>query len=159
MRREKRKHNVEKIRETLEKGKSLRHIRNADKLGKDQMIEIKNRNGKTVKNRGEIVKATGEFYEDLYTSKIRVPQNNIKTDTSDILDITEQEVTSTLRGMKLGRAPGEDGITTDLLESRGNVLHKGIAQLFTQCLKERKIPENLCKGIVILLHKKEPKKS
>ena len=61
--------------------------------------------------------------------------------------------------MKLGKAPGEDGITTDLLESGGNILHKGIAQLFTQCLKERKIPENLCKGIVILLHKKGDKQN
>ena len=61
--------------------------------------------------------------------------------------------------MKLGKAPGIDNITTDLLKAAGRKIHKAIAQLFTQCLQERKVPKKFCLGIVTLLHKKGDKQN
>ena len=44
----------------------------------------------------------------------------------------------------MGKAPGQDDITTDHIYDARDILHKGIARLFTQCVKERKVPKDLC---------------
>ena len=60
--------------------------------------------------------------------------------------------------MKLGKAPGKDNITTDLLAIAGETIHKAIAQLFTRCVREKKVPQKFRLGIVTL-HKKQTNKT
>lgn len=48
--------------------------------------------------------------------------------------VTNEELEKTLKGMKTGKAAGDDGITPDRLkEGEGGVLEK-LAKLFTECL-------------------------
>lgn len=54
--------------------------------------------------------------------------------------------------MKCRKAPGEDGIETDLLKE-AKEFYKGLAQLFTQCIQKRKLSENINLEIEILLLK------
>ena len=56
--------------------------------------------------------------------------------------------------MKKGKAPGEDEILTDVLKEGGEVVISKLADLFTQCIREGKIPDNWSNAIIILLHKK-----
>ena len=49
--------------------------------------------------------------------------------------VSTTEVKFALSGMKRGKAPGDDGITTDLLKEEGSEVHSKIAQLFNQCLE------------------------
>lgn len=43
---------------------------------------------------------------------------------------------------------------TDIFKDAGQEFHKGLAQLFTQCIQKEKVLQNFCEGIVILLYKK-----
>ena len=154
MRRDKRKKNMKRIRNAIEKGQSVNQAINADNIGKGQMLALKDKNGKIVKNRDELIKITEEYYKNLYASKINVPQVNKSVDNSEIPDITVKEVEFALRHMKRGKAPGKDGITTDLLQFGGETLYEGLAELFNQCIREKRIPKHFSLGIVTLLYKK-----
>ena len=92
MRRDKRKKNMKRIRNAIEKGQSVNQAINADNIGKGQMLALKDKNGKIVKNRDELIKITEEYYKNLYASKINVPQVNKSVDNSEIPDITVKEV-------------------------------------------------------------------
>ena len=98
------------------------------------MQALKDKNSKAATNRDQLLKIDALYYGDLYTSKVEVPRTNTPPDTSEIPDITVEEVTFALDNMKLGKAPSKDNITTDLLKNAGRSIHKAIAQLFTQCL-------------------------
>ena len=50
-RQEKRNKNTEKIEEAVRKGKSLKLARDSDNIGKQQMLALKDKNGKIIKNR------------------------------------------------------------------------------------------------------------
>ena len=58
---------------------------------------------------------------------------------------------------KTGKTPGEDGIASNMLRAAGDEVHNKLAQLFTQCLCKRDVPETWCNAIVSLLHKKGDK--
>ena len=62
----------------------------------------------------------------LDTSKIKVSHTGTPLDTSDIPDITVEEVVITLNYMKLAKTN-----ITELLVNTGEIFHKAIAQLFT----------------------------
>ena len=82
-----------------------------------------------------------EFYEQLYSSSINVPVTNQVTDASEVPHILIDEVKHILNKIKRGKAPGEDGITSDTLKDAGDEVHNKLAQLFTQCLCKRDVPE------------------
>ena len=51
------------------------------------------------------------------------------------------EVKHALNKTKRGKAPGKDGITSDMLKDAGDEVLNKLAQLFTQCLCKRDVPE------------------
>ena len=156
-REEERKRNMDLIEETIKKGKSLKQAQRKLALGKQQMTSLKNSNGEITNCREQMVKIVEEFYEQLYSSSTPVPPANSVTDTSEVPEITVDEVRSSLNGMKRGKSPGDDGITTDLLKDAGFEVHSKLAHLFNQCLSKREVPEAWCNAIVVLLHKKGDK--
>ena len=68
------------------------------------------------------------------------------------------EVRHALNKTKRGKAPREDGITSDMLKDAEDEVHNKLAQLFTQCLCKGNVNEAWCNAIVNLLHKKCDKK-
>ena len=96
-----------------------------------------------------------EFYERLYSSSINVPVTNQLTDTSEVPHILIDEVKHALNKTKRSKAPGADGITSDMLKDAGDEVHNKLVQLFTQCLFKRNVPEAWYNAIVSLLHKKK----
>ena len=79
---------------------------------------------------------------------------NIITDTSEVPHILIDEVKHALNKTKRSTVPGQDGITSYILKEAGDEVHNKLAQLFTQCLCKRDVPEAWCNAIVSLLHKK-----
>lgn len=59
--------------------------------------------------------------------------------------------------MKNGRAPGEDGITTEMLKYGGAVTIESIKILLNKCLSEGRIPDTWKNAQVVLLYKKGDK--
>ena len=80
------------------------------------MILLRDDNGEIIKCRERMVTRVQEFYEKLYSSCINVPVTNQVTDTSEVPHMSVDEVKHALNKTKRGKAPGEDGITSDMLK-------------------------------------------
>ncbi|XP_069984692.1 uncharacterized protein [Penaeus vannamei] len=79
------------------------------------------------------------FFEDLYNSNEQ-PQVEANAVTRDGPNITKEEITRALKGMKRGKAPGEDGISLDLIIDAGEIATVKLANLFNKS-SQRKISE------------------
>ena len=121
------------------------------------MISIRDDNGEIINCKDQMVTRVQEFYEKWYSSSINAPVTNQVTDTSEVHDILIDEVKHALNKTKRGKAPGKDGITSDMLKVAEDEIHNKLAQLFTQCLCKRDVPEAWCNAIVSLLHQKGDK--
>lgn len=93
---------------------------------------------------------------NLYVSKITL--RVIQVDISEISEITTKIMNAKRFAfliMKHGKAPGKDGIATDVLKDAREEFYKRLAQLDTQCIQKKKIiPQNFSVEIIILLYKK-----
>lgn len=67
------------------------------------------------------------------------------------LAIVTDEVEKALKGMKKGKAAGDDGVTTDILKDGAVVVGK-LAKLFSECLRTHPWPAKMPK--VFLSQKK-----
>lgn len=70
---------------------------------------------------------------------------------------TYDEIRSTIRKMKINKAPGEDNIPTELLKSGGQELWKKIHLLIQTIWKNEKMPRAWNTGILCPIHKKGDK--
>ncbi len=119
------------------------------------MVALQGKDGRIITDRDRIVSSVEEFYQDLYSSKtiVKAPNlDNIKNTSIPPIDVDEVE--SALKEMKKGKAPGDDEIVTEVLKLGGEIIKSTLAELFSQCLQEGKVPDNWCNAVIILLHKK-----
>ena len=138
-------------------------LKSANCTGKTHMTAIKEEEGSVTRNRDRIVERAKEFYEKLYSSDIN--NNSVVEDeefnelsttytTFPVPEISQDEVEHTIHELKREKAPGPDNITPDMLKDAGPPILKSLANLFTECLKQNKIPKTSHNAIIILLHKK-----
>ena len=59
------------------------------------------------------------IYQDLYSSKKKVPKPDINIDEEQIPDITRDEVKKALKDMKKDKAPGEVEVLKEFLKEGG----------------------------------------
>ena len=121
------------------------------------MYAIKKPDGEVTHNKNEIIKVVEDFYRDLYNSNEQ-PQIEANAVTSDVPNITKEEIKRALKGMKRGKTPGEDGISIDLILDAGDIATVKLANLFNKCLLSGKTPKAWKNATIILLHKKGDKK-
>ena len=158
-----RKYNLTTIQQTIEQGKGFKSAKKKLCIGKTQMTALKEEDGSVTRNRDRIVERAKQFYEKLYSSD----QDSNTIDDSEELnklnsslhplpvpEIAADEIEHTIHQLKRGKAPGPDNITPDVLRDAGPSILKPLANLYTECLKQNKIPESWHSAIVILLHKK-----
>ena len=84
---------------------------------------IKDRNGKLVTNREEVLKVWEGHYSELLNhegnmSDLELP--NYVHEKVNVIEITDMEVTSGLKGMKKGRAPGWDEMRAEMVDVAGD---------------------------------------
>ena len=99
-----RKHNLDKIRETIEASKSLKKVRRTQSLGKNRMITLLDKKGKEIQEQDKIMERIEEFCSELYGSDHAV---TIQTDPIEVPPITAWEVEAALRKMKNGKEAGK----------------------------------------------------
>ena len=69
--------------------------------------------------------------------------------TNDCSPFTEQELTTALKNLNTGKAPGEDGITNDLIIQLNNKSRSILLLFINKCWKEGRIPQQWKRAIII----------
>ena len=68
--------------------------------------------------------------------------------------IQEWEVEAAIRWLKAGTAPGEDGVTPDMVVAAGQPMRRVLMGLFNKCWKVGSLPSRWGKARVRMLHKR-----
>lgn len=149
------------IKEILETTKSTKTIKKELNQTSKCWIQKIEKEDKTVEyNREMIVEEATKFYETLYhdpEKTVDMSEDTVYAEEfdADNLCILEEEIAIIIKDLKKNKAPGIDNITNELIIAGKEELEDLIAYLFTEVLRQRKIPEQWEVGKIILLHKKD----
>ena len=143
MRRKKaRRKRKEKIQNILEAGRGPKSI---NKNGPKKKISC-------------MYKSNGEpttFYQQLYKKSITNHETTqIEPSSIEIDPFTPQEVSNVMKKMKKNKAPGNDNLTTDIIELGGKETLENLTEAFNNILTSQIIPETWKEAKVIILFKK-----
>ncbi|KAI5737947.1 hypothetical protein M8J77_001036 [Diaphorina citri] len=152
------KFNNNLAQKAIENNKGLKSVKNKINIGRKGIFALKDENGILTKNNDEIIKIVENFYNKLYQDENK-EEFNLENywEDSDISPILADEVDKTIRTMKKGKSPGEDGTTIEILKAAGYQLCKVLAKLFNQCLNKSDIPKDWNNALMVILFKKGDK--
>ena len=119
---------------------------------------IKDRNGKLVTYREEVVKVWEGHYSELLNhegnmSDLELP--NYVHEKLNVIEITDMEVTRGVKGMKKGRAPGWDEMRAEMVEVAGEIGGRWTKRLLNTCMKQCKVPEDWRTGLLVPIWKQK----
>ena len=119
---------------------------------------IKDRNGKLVTNREEVIKVWEGHYSELLNhegnmSDLELP--NYVHDKVNVIEITDMEVTSGLKGMKKGRALGWDEMRAEMVDVAGEIGARWTKRLLNACVRQCKVPEDWLIGLIVPIWKRK----
>ena len=115
---------------------------------------VKDKNGKILTSKDEILERQATFYEELYDDpKTCVP---LPPDTENpIPSILKSEVVSAIENLSSGKSPGIDSICTEFLKAGGDAMAQVLTKLFNLILGTGEIPSNFKKALIVVLFKKD----
>jgi len=154
-----RKFNEKVIQEAIENNKSMKKTKQRLAIGKKQILGVQKEDGTTTYNRITILKTVVEYFTNLYkkTENAEEETQEISQNSGDLPTILPEEVIAAIKGMKNGKAGGADGVLAEYLKIGISEIAPILAQLFTNCLRQGKIPKDWNHARIILLHKKGSK--
>lgn len=98
-----------------------------------------------------------EYYKTLWTSESTPETERRETiipDQEEEIKITLEELEEALRKTKNGKAPGSDGINSELIKNASRKFKVRLTRLYNRILKEGKIPSEWRGAIVVPIFKK-----
>lgn len=125
-----------------------------------QIRNIKNQNGKLQTESDSILKTWRDYFaakfdnEEDEAQQPERPNNQENREGRAEHQISEEEIKNALRGTRNGKAPGEDGITPELIKYGGPITIKWLRKIFQQAWDSETIPQDWEKNIIIPIHKK-----
>lgn len=126
---------------------------------KKRQNNIKNKEGETLVEAGEINNRWTEYFEELLNEREMeeieggVLRRNEEMEEED--EITREELEEAIKKMKNDKAPGEDGIAVELIKEGGEVLREKVLELMNECWRRKEVPENWGKTILIPIYKQK----
>ncbi|XP_063635113.1 uncharacterized protein LOC134805838 [Cydia splendana] len=153
---------VSVINRTIERNQGSKVFAKDKSIGQSQLTKLKREDGSIASSKAEVLGEIERFYGQLYTS-IAKPVDSLVGDpraklsrhyTEDIPDISLYEIRMALKQLKNNKAPGKDGITSELLRAGGTPVLKVLQKLFNSVLSEGITPETWNRGEVVLFFKK-----
>ena len=148
--------NEVKALEAAERLMSIKKVRQRYSLHKEATVAMMDKDGALKTKIQDIADIIKDFYGDLFASKKRVPKSGIEMN-EDVPEFMESEVEHALKRMPNNRAPGNDGISIDLLKYAPKSALSAICRLFNSILSMKIVPENWKGSNTILIHKKGSK--
>lgn len=160
-----RDYDTRKIMEILEESWSTKNIRREMSTGMQLVTKMKNKKGKNVYERAQIVQTATEFYENLYKTKetdnfrdINKHQEERNVGENETFpEIMKSETYHAIKSGKKGKATGPDGITNEIIKTFPIEIENTMTRIFNRVLDEERIPNQWKTAEIILLHKKGPK--
>ncbi|KAF0708802.1 craniofacial development protein 2-like, partial [Aphis craccivora] len=104
---------------------------------------LKEPNGTLITDKTDIAEKFREMFETilLKTRQTEPEDYYMTTVEQTIHEPTTEEIKMAINILKNGKAPGEDGITTELLRKSGKAVMEKLEQIITKAWREEKIPE------------------
>ncbi|XP_064073992.1 uncharacterized protein LOC135193837 [Vanessa tameamea] len=156
--------NTNHIKETIEWNKGSKVFARDLSIGQSQLAKLKREDGRVASTKLELLKEIERFYGQLHTSVTKPVKSSAEDTrakltrhyTEDIPDISLCEIRMALEQLKNNKAPGEDGITSELLKADGTPVLEVLQKLFNTVLFEGITPE-AWNSVVVLFFKKGDK--
>ena len=108
---------------------------------------VKDKNGKVLTSKEEILERWATFYEELYddpnTSEPLLPDVE-----NPIPSILKSEVTSAIDKLSSGKSPGIDSICAEFFKAGGDSMVQVLTKLFNLILQTGEIPSNFKKALI-----------
>jgi hypothetical protein len=123
---------------------------------------IKDENGVLIVNQREIDERWKRFFEGLYNvegvaeERLREP-DLLEAGGEEEWLITEEEMMTALRGMKSGKAAGEDGIVAEMLKEMGDEGTRRMLKLMNSCWRDEIVPCEWSRATICPIYKKGDK--
>ena len=115
---------------------------------------IKDKNGKLLTSKDEVLDRWAEFYEDLYADDTPCEPLNVSDELS-IPPIMKSEIESAIQKLKSGKSPGADQICAEFLKAGGPMLINILEKFFNAILTTGDIPKNFKEALIVVLFKKD----
>jgi len=137
----------------------FKNIKELEAKPKKPVMALKDATGKKTTNSSEILTIWKKHYEKYLNRTF--PRDEEILDNIDIpalnndqFDIEKEDVVKAIKHLKLKKAPGHDGVSSEALKAGGgptvNVLHK----LFNKVLSTNEVPSEWSKMMVTPIYKK-----
>ncbi|KAJ0182129.1 hypothetical protein K1T71_002851 [Dendrolimus kikuchii] len=124
------------------KAERLRLVKSTLRPTPPQMIHGSEQFQLELRNRFESLETTGDVDE--------ITDNVVKT----LQDLGRRHFPAALGQLKNGKAPGDDGITTELLKAGGMPILKALVELFNSVIHRGTVPKAWSRSVVVLFFKK-----
>ena len=115
---------------------------------------IKDKDGKILTKKEDILKRWADFYENLYHD---TPVATYIDDANEdeIPPILRIEVETAINNMKNSKSPGLDNIHTEYLKAGGDPLIDALLMLFNRILITKEIPQSFKEALIVVIYKKK----
>ena len=115
---------------------------------------VKDKNGKVLTSKDEILERWATFYEELYDDPNTC--DPLPPDTENpIPSILKSEVASAIDKLSSGKSPGIDSICAEFLKAGGDAMVQVLTKLFNLILETGEIPSTFKKALIVVLFKKD----
>jgi len=114
---------------------------------------LRKNDGQACRTREETAEVIKSFYDSLYASRTHVAYTR-RDETEEMPVVLPAEVAAALRTMKRGKAPGEDGVTTDMLRAGSDLLVPIFTSTFNSILDGDQLPAKFADSRTLLLFEK-----
>ena len=148
-----RSYNEERQLQALKNNKGLKSVKRKQLLGRNNIVSLKEEDGTLIRDFNRMIQRCEEFYTKLYSTR-QARQSSVLALPAAPPPILPSEVRVAIKRLKRGKAPGEDNITTAVLQDGEEPIIKALTQLFNRCLSDRRVPSSWKNASVVLIHKK-----
>ena len=132
--------------------------------GKDkQTTTLKNADGEILTDEKAIMKRWKEYFQDLLEGTEHIDEHKRTREVSENIQDNEEEITmldmeEAISKLKMGKAPGQDKITSEMIKNLGPKGRELLLEIYKKVSKEERIPKDWEVGLILPIFKKGDKR-